>query len=110
MNLATLGAWLSNRHRSTTSLSPTPSRAHAAQSNLHGLEGGAAAFSKTTRSHVGNSYSNPGYGHGGWRHGYWGRYGVYGYGGDSYAQGDGCYYVYAYRRHVYRRVLVCSSN
>ena len=83
---------------------------HAAQSNLHGLEGGAAAFSKTTRSHVGNSYSNPGYGHGGWRHGYWGRYGVYGYGGDSYAQGDGCYYVYAYRRHVYRRVLVCSSN
>ena len=83
---------------------------HAVQGNLHGLEGRAAAFSNTTRNHVGNSYANHGYGHGGWRHGYWGRYGVYGYGGDSYAQGDGCYYVSAYRRHVYRRVLVCSSN
>ena len=83
---------------------------HAVQGNLHGLEGRAAAFSNTTRNHVGNSYANHGYGHGGWRHDYWGRYGVYGYGGDSYAQGDGCYYVSAYRRDVYRRVLVCSSN
>ena len=83
---------------------------HAVQGNLHGLEGRAAAFGNTTRNHVGNSYANHGYGHGGWRHGYWGRYGVYGDGGASYAQGDGCYYVSAYRRHVYRRVLVCSSN
>jgi hypothetical protein len=83
---------------------------HAVQGNLHDFEGRAAAFSNTTRNYVGNSYANYGYGHGGWRHGYWGRYGVYAYGGDSHAQGDGCYYVSAYRRHVYRRVLVCSSN
>ena len=56
---------------------------HAVQSNLHGLEGRAAAFSNTIRNYVSNSYANHGYGHGGWRHGYWGRYGVYGYGGDS---------------------------
>ena len=83
---------------------------HAMLSNLHGLEGRAAAFSNTTRNYVSNSHANHGYGHGGWRHGYWGRYGFHAYGGDSYAQGDGCYYVSTYRRHVYRRVLVCSSN
>ena len=83
---------------------------HAVQGNLHDFEGRAAAFNNTTRNYVSNSYANYGYGHGGWRHGYWGRYGFYAYGGDSHAQGDGCYYVSAYRRHVYRRVLVCSSN
>ena len=83
---------------------------HAVQSNLHGFEGRAAAFSHITNNYVNNSYANDGYGHGGWRHGYWGRDGVYAYGGDSYAQDDGCYYVSAYRRHAYRRVLVCSSN
>ena len=68
---------------------------HAVQGNLHDFEGRAAAFSNTTRNYVSNSYANYGYGHGGWRHGYWGRYGVYAYGGDSHAQGDGCYYVSA---------------
>ena len=83
---------------------------HAVQSNLHGFEGRAAAFSHTTNNYVNNSYANDGYGHGGQRYDYWGRYGVYAYGRDSYAQDDGCYYVSACRRHVYRRVLVCSSN
>ena len=83
---------------------------HAAQGNLHDFEGRAATFNSTTRNYVSNSYVNYGYGHSGWRHGYGGRYGVYAYGGDSHAQDDGCYYVSAYRRHVYRRVLVCSSN
>jgi hypothetical protein len=83
---------------------------HAVQGNPHGFEGRTAAFSHTTKNYVNNSYANDGYGHGGWRHGHWGRYGVQAYGGDSYAQDDGCYYVSAYRHHVYRRVLVCSSN
>jgi hypothetical protein len=81
---------------------------HAVQSNLHGFEGRASAFSNTTKNNVDNSYANHGYGHVGWRHGYWGRYGAYD--GDSYAQADGCYYVSAYRRDGYRRTLVCSSD
>ena len=79
---------------------------HTVQSNLHGFEGRASAFSSTTKNDVNNSYANHGYGHVGWRHGYRGRYGDSD--GDSYAQADGCYY--AYRRYNYRRTLVCSSD
>ena len=81
---------------------------HAVQGNLHGFEGRAAAFSHTTRNDVNNGYAD--YGHGGCRHGHWERDGAYAYGGDSYARDDGCYYVSAYGRHVYRRVRVCSSK
>jgi hypothetical protein len=55
-----------------------------------------------------HGYANHDYGHGGWRHGYRGSYGAYD--SDSYAQADGCYYVSAYRRYGYQRILVCSSN
>ena len=74
------------------------------------LHGGAVAPPRFSRLDGATDIHGLDYGHGGWRHGYWGRYGFHAYGGDSYAQGDGCYYVSTYRRHVYRRVLVCCSN
>lgn len=51
-------------------------------------------------------YSRSGYGDGRGR--YWAR-GVYAAYGSAYASSDdGCYYVSAYRRGAYRRVLVCD--
>jgi hypothetical protein len=78
------------------------------QANFRGVEGRVAAYS--ANSYTRNSYTGYGSGH---RHRYWpyAAAAAYAYGRSSYASSDdGCYYVSAYRRYGYRRVLVCHGN
>jgi hypothetical protein len=78
---------------------------------LHGLDrGGQASFrgiEDRAAAYGANSYTRNSRGSG---HGtrYWPYAAAAAYAdGSSYASDDGCYYVSAYRRYGYRRVLVC---
>ncbi len=85
----------------------------AAARGLHGVDRGALAGARGIEARAaangyGRAAARYGYGYGrGWRQ--WARYGAYAAASASYAYADddGCYYVTAYRRHAYRRVLVC---
>ena len=76
------------------------------QANFRGVEARAANYS--ANSYTRNSYASDGYGHG-YRYGRYAAAAAYAYG--SYASSDdGCYYVSAYRRYGYRRILVCHGE
>lgn len=85
----------------------------AAARGVRGVDRGALAGARGIEARAvaggyGRAAARYGYGYGrGWRQ--WARYGAYAAASTSYAYSDddGCYYVTAYRRHAYRRVLVC---
>ena len=83
----------------------------AASRGLHGFDRGAMAAARGVEGRAaaydyGRAADRYGYGRE-WRQ--WARYGTYAAAGGSYAYADydDCYYVTAYRRHAYRRVLIC---
>jgi hypothetical protein len=79
------------------------------QANFRGIEGRAAAYG--ANSYTRNSYTSYGFGHG---YRYWpyaaAAAAAYAYDRSYASSDDGCYYVSAYRRYGYRRVLVCHGN
>jgi hypothetical protein len=76
--------------------------------NFRGVEGRAAAYSANYQR-VG--YAGHGYGHGrGYRYWPYAAAAAYAHGGSYASSDDGCYYVSAYRRNSYRRVLVCPGR
>jgi hypothetical protein len=85
--------------------------ARGGQTNFRGVEARAAAYSAT--SYTRNSYSGYGHGYGrGYRYSAYaaGAAAAYAYGRSYASSDDGCYYVSAYRRYGYRRVLVCHGD
>ena len=77
------------------------------QANFRGVEARAANYS--ANSYTRNGYASDGYGHG-YRYGRYAAAAAYAYGGSYASTDDGCYYVSAYRRYGYRRVLVCHGD
>jgi hypothetical protein len=77
------------------------------QANFRGVEARAANYS--ANSYTRNSYASDGYGHG-YRYGRYAAAAAYAYGRSYASSDDGCYYVSAYRRYGYRRVLVCHGD
>jgi hypothetical protein len=77
------------------------------QASFRGVEGRAAAYSAT--SYTRNGYASYGAGHG-YRYWPYAAAAAYAYGRSYASSGDGCYYVSAYRRYGYRRVLVCHGT
>ena len=77
------------------------------QANFRGVEARGANYS--ANSYTRNSYASEGYGHG-YRYGRYAAAAAYAYGGSYASTDDGCYYVLAYRRYGYRRVLVCHGD
>ena len=76
------------------------------QANFRGVEARGANYS--ANNYTRNGYASDGYGHG-YRYGRYAAAAAYAYG--SYASSDdGCYYVSAYRRYGYRRILVCHGE
>jgi hypothetical protein len=79
------------------------------QANFRGIEGRAADYGANSYSR--NSYTSYGFGHG---YRYWpyaaAAAAAYAYDRSYASSDDGCYYVSAYRRYGYRRVLVCHGN
>jgi hypothetical protein len=74
------------------------------QANFRGVEARAAAYSA---SYTRNGYA--GYGHG-YRYWPYAAAAAYAHSGSYASSDDGCYYVSAYRRNGYRRVLVCREE
>ena len=77
------------------------------QANFRGVEARGANYS--ANSYTRNGYASDGYGHG-YRYGRYAAAAAYAYGGSYASSDDGCYYVSAYRRYGYRRVLVCHGE
>ena len=77
------------------------------QANFRGVEARAANCS--ANSYIRNSYADDGYGHG-YRYGRYAAAAAYAYGRSYASSDDDCYYVSAYRRYGYRRVLVCHGD
>ena len=78
------------------------------QANFRGVEARAAA-NYSANSYTRNSYASEGYGHG-YRYGRYAAAAAYAYGRSYASSDDGCYYVSAYRRYGYRRILVCHGE
>ena len=83
------------------------------QAGVRGIDGRAAAYSGN--SYIRNTYSSYGHDHGYGRAYRYGAYTVgaaaaYAYGSSYASSDDGCYYVSAYRRYGYQRVLVCRGD
>jgi hypothetical protein len=76
--------------------------------NFRGVEGRIAASS--ANSYTRNGYAGHGYGRG-YRYGtYTAAAAAYAYGRSYASSDDDCYYVSAYSRNGYRRVLHCAGN
>ncbi|MBV8919663.1 hypothetical protein [Bradyrhizobium sp.] len=77
------------------------------QANFRGVEARTANYG--ANGYNSNSYARDGSGQG-YRYGRYAAAAAYAYGRSYASSDDGCYYVTAYRRYGYRRVLVCHGD